>query len=926
MSLRNISMHRTLLVYQVLISIVAVVAVGYLWISSERSRFSSEMERTRQTFLDERRQMLAREVERSLDFVRYMQAQTEDRLRRSVRERLYEAYTLATGIYEQSRDALDRAAVENVIRESLRNIRFNDNRGYYFAFDREGREVLLPIRPELEGKNMLGVTGGQGEYVVRDMLDLLKEENEAFYTYTWPKPDSPGFYPKIAFVKVFEPLGWVLGTGEYIEDVRADIQKECLTWISNISFEEDGYVFAGQYDGISLSGPQVGRNMIDVEDVNGVKIVRELIGAARSGGGFVEYVMPGFDGNPPVRKLSYAAGIEAWQWYLGAGIHVEAVEAEIARRQDELNVRIRRSMRDIAVVLVSVFLAAFVLLRLFSVRIHRNMVQFRGFFDRAATESARMDENTLHFSEFAEMARSANRMIEERIRAEAALQTSHERFLTVLDSIDATIYVADMHTHEVLFMNRYMIEEYGGDKTGQICFEAFAGKTAPCAHCTTAQLLDENARPTGVVVSQGMNPLTGKWYVTYDRAIEWIDGRWVRLQIAMDITKLKKMEEDLHQARKMEAVGNLAGGVAHEFNNVLSIIVGNVELMLDEADKEGELHRRLSRIMDAGLRARDVVRQLLNFSRRIDSRKEPVDLRTVVRETMSLLTASIPSNIVIRVTVPDHLPAVTADAVQLHQVLINLCNNGAQAMPDGGMMTIELGLDDPDPEALSQADPSDGPWIRMTVRDTGSGIARNHLDRIFDPYFTTKAVGKGTGMGLAVVHGIIRDHGGVITVRSIEGDGTAFNVYLPAAKEKAVPKTPAPDSPPGGRETLLFVDDEPSIVELNRQMLERLGYRVAAETDPVAALERFRARPADVDLVISDMTMPGMTGDQLARALLDIRPDLPIIVCTGFSERMSPERAETMGIREVLMKPVAKKDLGDAIRRVLDQATPESAD
>jgi CheY-like chemotaxis protein len=247
-------------------------------------------------------------------------------------------------------------------------------------------------------------------------------------------------------------------------------------------------------------------------------------------------------------------------------------------------------------------------------------------------------------------------------------------------------------------------------------------------------------------------------------------------------------------------------------------------------------------------------------------------------------------------------------------------------MPDGGMMTVELSLAEPEGEEVpvaSESGGASGPWVRLTVRDTGAGIPKEHLNRIFDPYFTTKAVGKGTGMGLAVVHGIVRDHGGVITVRSIEGEGTAFEVYLPVTTADVPVDVPAVGTPAEGRETLLFVDDEPGIVALNRQILERLGYRVLTATDPRKALEIFRDLPMAVDLVISDMTMPHMTGDQLAQALLDIRPDLPIIVCTGFSERMSPERAKAIGIREVLMKPVSKKMLGDMIRTILDQETPE---
>jgi CheY-like chemotaxis protein len=371
----------------------------------------------------------------------------------------------------------------------------------------------------------------------------------------------------------------------------------------------------------------------------------------------------------------------------------------------------------------------------------------------------------------------------------------------------------------------------------------------------------------------------------------------------------------------MEAVGNLAGGIAHEFNNMLSIIIGNTELALNEIEKRHPLHQNLSEIKSAGLRARDVVKQLLNFSRKVDTYMEPIDIRLIVKETLKLLKATIPSNIEIQAFLPDELDAVMADSTQIHQLLINLCNNASQAMSDeGGTLKIELSNVTFDYEKASKLRGlAPGAYVRLGISDTGSGIPQELLDKIFDPYFTTKDVGKGTGMGLAVVHGIVKTHNGSIFVDSEHRKGTVFHVYFPSSTKAVSEVTKRDEGIPTGKEKIIFVDDELSIVDLYRSMLERLGYSVISETDPLLVVERFQSNPLDYDLVISDMTMPNLTGDRLAEKLIKIRPDIPIIVCTGFSEKMSPEKAREIGIREVLMKPVGMKDLGNLIRKLLDE-------
>ena len=812
----KMSIHKTIFVYQVIISLVTVVSLGFLWMMSERSRILQEERVLRAAYIEERKELLKREVDRAVGFVRYMQSLTEKRLKENVKNRVYEAHAIADNLYRQHKKSKSKEEIIKIVKDALRPIRFNNNRGYYFAFDMNGVETLFPVKPEMEGKNMLEIRGGKGEQVVADMLFLIKEKGESFYSYDWSKPGKAGFYPKIAFVKGFEPFGWGIGTGEYVDDVEKDIQEECLTWISNITFSKDGYVFAGRYDGMSLSGPQTGKNMFDVQDVNGVRIVQELIKAARKGGGFVHYVVPKFQGIKQAPKLSYAVGLNEWEWYIGAGVYVDEIDQEIAGRAADLNRRIKQTVLTISFILFSLFVLMFFLARFLSARIQKNLKLFTHFFDSASTDSIKINEEALHFTEFIQLARSANHMIEERIRAEHALSTSHERFLTVLDSIDATIYVADMQTCEVLFMNKYMRDAFGGDMTGATCWKAFRNQTGPCKNCTNDRLVDENGQPRDVYIWQDKNPVNGKWYINYDRAVEWIDGRLVRLQIATDISHLKKMEEDLLQARKMEAVGNLAGGVAHEFNNVLSIIIGNVELILYDVKEDDPLHRNVKEILAASLRARDVVRQLLNFSRKSGTEKKPTDIHRVVKEALKLLKASIPSDIQIRENLSPDVDGIMADSTQLHQLLINLCNNACQAMTGkGGVLTIDLDnvvVDESMASSLPGIEP--GPHVRISVGDTGAGIPADFIDRIFDPYFTTKAVGKGTGMGLAVVHGIVKDHLGAVRVDSAEGEGTCFHVYFPSTREKSVQETEKKFGDHKGRERMIFVDYEPSIAQL----------------------------------------------------------------------------------------------------------------
>ena len=400
--------------------------------------------------------------------------------------------------------------------------------------------------------------------------------------------------------------------------------------------------------------------------------------------------------------------------------------------------------------------------------------------------------------------------------------------------------------------------------------------------------------------------------------------------VAEDITEYKRSEENqknmeayFQTAQRMEAIGTLAGGIAHDFNNILSAIMGYTEIALfHEPSKDSLTRQSLKQVLLAGERAKDLVKQILAFGRQADKERKPMILKPLVKETLKLVRATLPSTIEIRQHIPTHTGYVMADPTQMHQVLMNLCTNAYHAMREkGGVLKVSLRDVELDPDYTAKyPDVHPGPYIELTVGDTGHGIKEKEVHRIFEPYFTTKEKGEGTGMGLSVVHGIVKEHGGAIRVHSEPGKGTTFTIFLPRIKAPEVEAKPEEiTSLPTGGERILFVDDEPAINDICKRMLERLGYTLEARTSPIEALEAFRARPGKFDLVITDMTMPKMTGDELAKEIMAIRPDIPIILCTGFSERINEEKAQAIGIRGFVMKPFVIRDFVNTIRKALNQ-------
>lgn len=495
-----------------------------------------------------------------------------------------------------------------------------------------------------------------------------------------------------------------------------------------------------------------------------------------------------------------------------------------------------------------------------------------------------------------------------------ALQNSEAKYRTMMEALPDPIYICSSKM-TIEYVNPAMIERLGEDVIGKKCYEMLHGFNEPCDWCCHKKVMEGRSH-SGEITS----PKDNSVYLVSSTPFYDGAGKVAKLTVFRDITETRAIEKQLRQSQKMESIGTLAGGIAHDFNNILGIILGYTELLELSLEKESADYENIQQIKIAANRAADLVKQILAFSRQTEQELRPISVSIIVKEVAKMLRATMPSTIDIRYSVKGDTQ-VMGEPGHIHQIIMNICTNAGHAMEmNGGVLSIEVDRIELYEELISdRVALHPGNYVRLSITDTGEGIPDEVIDRIFEPFFTTKPPGVGTGMGLSVVHGIVESLNGGIYVYSEEGIGTTFRIYLPALEQQIDKKNDQKIELLSGKEHILLVDDEDALVRITAKRLEQLGYKVTGETDSSKAKELFEKQPSEYDLLLTDMTMPKMTGEELALEIRKIRPALPVIVCTGYSSILKQQRKKAADVDKVLMKPVDMYELTVTLRQLLEK-------
>ncbi len=526
----------------------------------------------------------------------------------------------------------------------------------------------------------------------------------------------------------------------------------------------------------------------------------------------------------------------------------------------------------------------------------------------------------------------SNRDITDQKTAEAELKAAYQRFTTVLDSISAHIYVADMENFEILFMNKSMRDDFGEGHLGDRCYAVFRGAADVCPQCSNEKLVDKNGRPTGIHTWEGLNPVLDRWFLNHDRAIRWVDGRLVRLQIAMDITRIKTLEaerqevaERLRHTRKLEAVNTLAGGVAHNFNNLLMVIMGNLELMRMETRAGSRVSRKIDAAENAAQRAADLSTLMLTYVGQTQISPQRVDLNVVGEEMVGVLKATVAEKA--RLTlVPAENPAwIHADTPKVCQVITNLVTNAVEATGDHPIeIRLSVGSQHCDAVQLSRLAPGEnlpkGNYVWLRVADNGRGMDKETLEKVFDPFFTTKFTGR--GLGMAAVMGILRAHRGGVRIDSRPDAGTTVTIYFPERKVSATQPLAASSTQAAmdRRGTVLLVDDEPLVLELGEQMLGMLGFDVLTASDGQEALRVFDTYRDGIRMAVVDINMPRMGGRETVVHLHAKDASLPILISSGYTESQAREKLGDVSVTGFIKKPFRMDQLHEKVDAIFVSA------
>ncbi|WP_027723220.1 cache domain-containing protein [Maridesulfovibrio zosterae] len=750
---------------------------------------------------------LIHEVSRVQNFIEFSQKNALEHAITNVKKFILESHNLTTTIYNKYKDTLPESELKTLIKDTLRALAHEQNNLYLFIFDKTGISQINTDNPEIEKTNILNLQTPDGRFICKEMISIVELNSEGYINYLWSKPNSAGkFFEKKAYIKLFKPYNWIIGTGAYFENIKKNTQKDVLIRLTKINLDEELHIFAGQYDGLSLIGRTKGKNILNIKNANGVKVINELISVAKSGGGFLTYMTPSAPPNyKTYKKLSYCTAFPEWKWYIGSGINISILEKELKEKEAVLYNTLIIHICSVCILLLIFSIAIIFFSRRFKKMLSDNFDYFDRFFLKGIESPVKIDRSQITFKEFDQMAILANSMSKSRELAKNELLKSEITYREIFNATKDAIAVMDISKRIFTDVNQAFLDFFGLSRTEAIGMspEAISFNTPPYDNKYAAELFKKAQSGQSVHFEWMVKNSKKEPFWTDNLArVATIGGQKKLLIVMRDITERKKMQKIMIQTEKMMSVGGLAAGMAHEINNPLGVIMQVTQNILRRTSPNLESNRPIAEkcnidldnlrnymdkrgitgylhgIQEAGVRAASIVKSMLDFSRKSNSSKSSCNIETVIETAISLASNDYDLKkqydfkkikIIRDYSSP---PMFNFTEMEISQVILNLIKNAAQAISEDEnkhkVPTITI-------RTLT-----DKQSVKVEIEDNGPGIPEEHLKRIFEPFYSTKSPGQGTGLGLSVSYFIVtQNHSGNITVDSSKGDGTRFTITLP---------------------------------------------------------------------------------------------------------------------------------------------------